>query len=78
MWIKLLTSPFTVVEKRFYPAEEEEEEQRGNCENSKAHNNRPAPSVVLSRGIAGLYVCFCDGAGRDHLVLEDQGLMEQI
>jgi len=41
-WKKLLTSPFTVVEKRFYPAEEEEE-QRGNCENSKAHNIRPTP-----------------------------------
>jgi hypothetical protein len=48
------------------------------CVNNKAHCNRPAPSVLLARGIAGFYVCFFDGAGRDHLVLEDLGLVEQI
>jgi hypothetical protein len=37
-----------------------------------------APSILLSRWIAGLYVCVCDGAGRNLLVLEDRGLMEQI
>ena len=49
------------------------------CVNSKAYSNVPYSLLTpVTRDCSAVCVCVFEEAGRDHLVLEDLGLMKQI
>ena len=69
-------SLFPVVQKYFYP---EDEEQRGRlCKQQGVQQCTYSLLTPVTRDCWAVCVCVFEEAGRDHLVLEDLGLMKQI